>query len=84
MPNKLLSPEKFVYHVLLLCYLFRDEKESLFGFPALYQYKLPEQRVQYVVNINKIKFEPDGDLVVHANSKFNETLIHSQDPHRQY
>ena len=59
MPNKLLSPEKFAHHVLLLFYPFRDEKELLSGFPPpLYQNKLQEEGVQDVVNINKIKFEP--------------------------
>ena len=63
MLNKLLSPEKFAQHVLLLFYPFRDEKELLSGFPPLYQNKLQEQGVQDVVNTNKIKFEPYGDLV---------------------
>ena len=54
-PNKLLSPEKFAHHVLLLFYPFRDEKELLSGFSPLYQNKLQEQGVQDVVNTNKIK-----------------------------
>ena len=33
------------------------------GFPPLYQNKLQEQGIQDVVNTNKIKFEPYGDLV---------------------
>ena len=36
-PNKLLSPEKFAYHVLLLFYPFRDGKELLSGFPLMHQ-----------------------------------------------
>ena len=55
-PNKLLTPEKFAHHVLLLFYPFRDEKELLSGFPPLYQNKLQEQGVRDVVNTNKIKF----------------------------
>ena len=43
--NKLLSPEKFADHVLLLFYQFRDEKELLSGFPPLYQNKLQGQGV---------------------------------------
>ena len=40
-PNKLLSPEKFVHRVMLLFYRFRDEKEDLLsGFPKMYQNKL--------------------------------------------
>ena len=42
-PNKILYPEKFNCHVLLLFYLFRDEKELLSGPPPIYQNKLQEQ-----------------------------------------
>ena len=62
-PNKLFSSEKFAHHVLLLFYLFRDEKELLSRFPSLYQSKLQEQGIQDVVNRNKIKFESCGGLV---------------------
>ena len=80
-PNKLLSPEKFAHHVLLLFYPFRDEKELLSGFSPLYQNKLQEQGVQDVVNTNKIKFvEPHVDFIDQAYSEFNETLINNQDP----
>ena len=61
--------------VLLLLYLFRDEKELLSDFIPLYQNKFQEHGVQDVVNINKINFEPCGDLVDESYSKFNETLI---------
>ena len=64
--NKRLSSEKFNYSLFLLLYPFRDEKEPLSGFPPMYQNKLQEQGVQDVVNINKIKFEPYGDLVKQA------------------
>ena len=49
----------------------------------MYQNKLQEQRVEDVVNRNNIKFEPYGDLVDQAYSKFNETLINNQDPKSQ-
>ena len=68
--NKFSPPEKFAYHVLLLFYSFRDEKELLSGFPLFYQNKLQEQEAQDVVNINKIKSEPYGNLVDQAYSKF--------------
>ena len=42
-PNKLLSPEKFAHHILLLCFAFRDEKQLLSGCPTLYQNKLHKQ-----------------------------------------
>ena len=38
--NKILSPEKFAHHVLLLFDLIRDEKDLLSGFPPMYQNKL--------------------------------------------
>ena len=82
-PNKISHPKQFVHHVLLLFYPFRDKKELLSGLPPLYQNKLQEQGVQDIVNINKIKFEPYGDLVDQVYSRFNETLINNQDPHGQ-
>ena len=42
-PIKLLSPDKFAYHVLLLFFPFRDEKELLSGFPPMHQNKLQKQ-----------------------------------------
>ena len=82
-PNKILYPEKFAHHVLLLFYPFRDEKELLSGLPPLYQNKLQEQGAQEIVNINKIKFEPHFDLVYEVNSRLCETLINNQDTHSQ-
>ena len=81
--NKILHPEKFAHHVLLLFYPFRDEKDLLSDLPPLYQNKLQKQGVQDIVNINKIKFEPYGDLVDEVYSRFSETLINNQDPHSQ-
>ena len=70
--NEVLCAEKFAHHVLLLFYLFREERELLSDFPPLYQNKLQEQGVQDAFNIHKIKFEPHGDLVDCAYSRFNE------------
>ena len=81
-PNKHLFIEKLAHHVLLLFFPFRDKK-MLSGCPPLYQNKLQQQGVQYVVNRNKIKFEPYGDLVDQAFSQFNENSINNQDPHSQ-
>ena len=78
-PNKLLSPEDFTDHVMLLFYPFSDENELLSDCPPLYQYKMQEQGVQGVVTGNKIKFEPYGDLVDQAFSQFNENSINNQD-----
>ena len=41
----------------------------------MYQSKLQEEPVQDVININKMKFEPYGDLVDQAFVQFNENLI---------
>ena len=66
MPNKLLSPEKFADHVLILFVLFRAEKQLLSGCPPFYQNKLQEPGVKAVLNRNKIQFEPYADLVDQA------------------
>ena len=81
--NKPLSPKKFAHRVMLLFFLFRDEKKLLSGSPPLYQSKLQQQGVQGVINRNKIKFEPYDDLIDQAFSQFNENLINNQDPHSQ-
>ena len=61
--NKILYPEKFARHVLLLFYIFRDRKELLSGLPLLCQNKLQKPEVQDVVNFNKIKNKPYNNLV---------------------
>ena len=72
--NKVLFPENFTYHMLLLFYPFRDENELLSSFPPMYQKKID------FANINKIKFESCRDLIDKAFSQFYETLINNQDP----
>ena len=62
--------------MLLLFQPFRDEKELLSRSPPVYQNKLQEEEgeeeVQEVVNINRIKSEPNGDLVDKVFLQFNE------------
>ena len=53
----------------------------LSGLPPLYQNKLQEQGVRYIVNTNKIKFDLYGDLFDEVYYRLNETLINNQDPH---
>ena len=55
----------------------------LSGLPPLYQNKFQGQGVQDIININKIKFEPFGDLVDEVYSRLKETLINNQNPHSQ-
>ena len=50
------------------------------GCPSLYRNKLQEQGVQNVINRNKVKFEPDGDLFEQNFSQFNENSINNQGP----
>ena len=59
-------------------YPFRDKKELLSGFPPLYQNKLLEPGVQTVVN-SSIEFEPYGDLVDEASSRYNTSMLDNQD-----
>lgn len=73
-PIKLVSPEKFIHHVLLLFCPFRDEKELSSVFPQLYWNKFQQQVV---------KFEPYSDLDKQTYFELNETLIENQDPHNQ-
>ena len=44
---------------------------------------MQEQGVENIVNINKIIFEPYGDLVDEVYSRLSDTLINNQDPHSQ-
>ena len=64
--NKLLSPEKYAHVVMLLFFSIQRRKQLLSGCPSFYQNKLQEQGLQDVVNWNKIKLEPYGDLVDQA------------------
>ena len=80
MTNRILSPKRFAYHLLLLFYLLRYEQELLSGFPPLHQNKLQQQGLQKFVNIKKIEFEPSGNLINQVYSKFIETLINNQGP----
>ena len=57
---------------MLLFFPFRDEKQLHSGCPSFYQNKLHEQGLQDVVNRNKIKFEPYGDLVDQAFFFYNK------------
>ena len=55
----------------------------LSGFLPIYQNKLQKEGAWHSVNINKMKFEPYGELVDSAFSQFNENLINNQDPDSQ-
>ena len=74
MTNTNFIARKISLQMLLLFQPFRDEKELLSRFPPVYQNKLQEEEeeVQEVVNINRIKSEPNGDLVDKVFLQFNE------------
>ena len=62
-PNKLLSPEKFTHHVILLPFPFRVKNNCYQVFHHCSKTKPQEKEVQHVVHKNKINFEPYGALV---------------------
>ena len=75
MTNTNFIARKISLQMLHLFQPFRDEKELLSRFPPVYQNKLQEEEeeeVQEVVNINRIKSEPNGDLVDKVFLQFNE------------
>ena len=56
-PSKLLSPEKYPHHVLLLFYPFKYQRELLSGF------QIARARSAGCCKHKKKKFEPFADLV---------------------
>ena len=50
----------------------------------MYQNNLLDERVQDVVNINKIKLEPYGDLIDQAFSQYNENFENDETPRAEY
>ena len=73
MPNKLLSPEKFAHRLLLLFFLFRDEKQLLSGFHHCIKTKCKNKESRM------LQTGPHGDFVDQAFSQFNENYINNQD-----
>ena len=80
-PNRLLSPEKFAHHAILLVFPIKDEKGFLSDCPLLYQISLQGKRYQDVLNTNKNMSEAHGDSVDQGFSLCNENLIENQDLH---
>ena len=62
-PNPLTHSEAYAHHLLMLFYPFRNENELISETSSTYLAKLNEENVNLVVNENKQKFEPWGDLV---------------------
>ena len=61
------------------CFIYSKMKKIAIRFFTLQQNKLQDQGVQAVVKMNKVKFEPYGDLVDQTFSQFNENSITNQD-----
>ena len=66
-PNANLNPEEHAHHLLMLFYPFRNEQELCEEKSFLM--KLNQQNVLTIVNENRVKFEPFGNLV-------EESLMH--------
>jgi len=62
-PNAATNAEAYSHHLLMLFFPFRKETELLSEVDKSYFSKLNQPDILAVVNINKEKFEPWGDLV---------------------
>ena len=54
----------------------------LSGFLLTYQNKLEVEGIHDIVNIIKIKFEPDSGLVDEAYFQFNDNFINNEDSYK--
>jgi len=68
-PNATLKPEEHAHHLLMLFYPFRHEQELFSNEENSFLVKLNQPDVLAVVNGNREKFEPFGNLV-------EESLVH--------
>ena len=75
-PNKLLSPEKLAHHVMLF-FSVQSRKIIAIRLPTIISKNTAKQGVQDVVNRNKIKFKPYGDLVDETFSQIHENSINN-------
>ena len=65
-PNKQKEPEKVFHHLLMLYFPWRNEVLDLTGPDNTYASKFFETGVQYIVDINRSKFEQNADEVSEA------------------
>ena len=82
-PNQHKRPEEFAHHILFMYYPFRNETELCQSDSETYMEKLLNLEVRNIVNENKIKIEPYGDLVDTALSNLRAHLINNQDSYAQ-
>ena len=77
MPSKLLSPEKFTDHVMLLFFFVQRLKTIAVRFPTILSKQTATSRSSGCCKQKQIKFELYGDLVDQAFSQFSENLINN-------
>ena len=64
-PNKRKEPELYFHHLLMLYYLWRDER-ALLGDDKTYASKFYVPSVKNIVEHNREMFEPDAEAVTEA------------------
>lgn len=75
------KPEEYTHHMLFMYYPFRLESELFES--GSYMQKLCNSDVISVVNTNKLKIEPFGDLVDAALNAFHTSMTQNQDSYSQ-
>ena len=73
-PNAKKEPEKYAHHILFMFYPFRNESDLCSSLDGKYMTKLTEPGVQDIVNENKIRFEPYGDMVDSALCTLHQVM----------
>ena len=81
-PNRHKDPEAYAHHLLFMFYPFRNEEELKVGESNSYCAKLQQAGVTDVINQNKSRVEPFGELVDEAFLNFRSDLP-SWDPFMQ-
>ena len=71
-PNAVAKTEEYSHHLLMLFFPFRKESELVSEVDNTYFTKLNEPNVLAIVNENKDKFEPWGDLVETSLRNFTQ------------
>ena len=79
-PNKTTKPEAYAHHMLLMFYPFRSESELNATPSGTYTEKLSQPGVIDIINLNKQKCEPYGQMVDDAFAYFSENNGRNLDP----
>ena len=81
--NKETRPEEYTYHMLLMYYPFRDEKELLSGNTPKYVSKFSEPGVIEMVNQNCSLVEPFATIVDNTFLRISCDIDSNMDPYGQ-